>query len=76
MSQYANHGGTYMGDQGFIWDAMDRKVPFLTDALPGFIRSYRRHCALGVPENCSIVAFGGPLKPHNQKDAWIKEAWQ
>lgn len=75
MAEYSNRGGTYMGDQAFIWDAMDRKVQFLTDAVPGLIRSYRRHCMAGVPEGCSVVAFGGDKKPHTVQDNWVKEAW-
>ena len=75
MREYAFHGDTHMGDQGFIWDMMDRKVPFLSDFAPGLIRSYRNHCTMGIPKGCSIIAFGGPLKPNNQRADWIAEAW-
>jgi hypothetical protein len=75
MKQYVFKGGTYMGDQGFIWDAMDRRVDYLTDKVPGLIRSYRLHCMAGVPEGCSVVAFGGQKKPNTVPDTWVKEAW-
>lgn len=76
MAQYADKTqGCYLGDQAFIWDALDRKVKFLTDDVPGLIRSYRRHCAAGVPEGCAVVAFGGDKKPWTVKDQWVKEAY-
>ena len=76
MAQYADPSqGCYIGDQAWIWDAMDRKIPFLTDKVPGLVRSYRRHCAAGVPEGCSVVAFGGSKKPSNAPEAWVREAW-
>jgi hypothetical protein len=76
VGQYSDKGeGCYLGDQAFIWDALERKVNFLTDKVPGLIRSYRRHCAAGVPEGCSVVAFGGSKKPSNVHDKWVKEAW-
>lgn len=76
MAEYAKaNGGVYIGDQAFIWDAMDRKVPLFSDEFPKLIRSYRRHCQNGIPAGCAMVQFGGPLKPDNVKDAWVKEAW-
>lgn len=76
IGQYSDRTqGTYLGDQAFIWDALDRKVKFLTDSAPGLIRSYRRHCMAGVPEGCAVVAFGGAKKPWNVPDQWVKEAW-
>lgn len=76
IAQYSDRAqGTYLGDQAFIWDVMDRKIPYLTDKVPGLIRSYRRHCMAGVPAGCSVVAFGGDKKPHTVADQWVKEAW-
>jgi hypothetical protein len=76
IGQYSDKSqGCYLGDQAFIWDVLDRKVDFLTDKVPGLIRSYRRHCMAGVPEGCSVVAFGGDKKPSTVKDNWVKEYW-
>lgn len=76
MGEYGKaNGGTYIGDQAFIWDVMDRKVPFLSDAVPGLIRSYRRHCQMGIPKGCSVIAFGGPLKPNTVSEDWLRGAW-
>lgn len=76
IGQYSDRSeGTYLGDQAFIWDALERKVDYLTDAVPGLIRSYRRHCAAGVPQGCSVVAFGGDKKPSTVQDHWVREAW-
>lgn len=74
MDEYINRGGPYMGDQAFIWDALDRKVSYI-DECPGLIRSYRRHCQEGIPEGCSLVAFGGAMKPNNVDAKWVKESW-
>ena len=78
MREYGKggYGGVSIGDQGFIWDVMDRKVPFLTDDAQGVIRSYRRHCLVGIPQGCSVVAFGGEQKPNNQRQPWLEEHWQ
>lgn len=70
-----NAHDSYRGDQAVIWEVMDRKVEYFTDKLPGLIRSYRRHCMAGVPEGCSVVAFGGSMKPSTVQDKWVKEAW-
>jgi len=67
--------GVNIGDQSFIYEVMDRKVKFLSDDVPGLIRSYARHCTAGVPEGTSIVAFGGINKPSTVSDKWVKEAW-
>ena len=76
ISQYSDKTqGCYMGDQAFIWDAMNRKVKYLTDRVPGLIRSYRRHCMAGVPDGCAVVAFGGDKKPSTVNEKWVKEAW-
>lgn len=76
MSRYSDKTqGCYLGDQAWIWDCLDRKVKYLSDDVPGLIRSYRRHCAAGVPEGCAVVAFGGDKKPWTVQDKWVKEAY-
>lgn len=76
MAEYAKaNGGCYIGDQAFIWDTLHRKTPYLTDHVPGLIRSYRRHCMAGVPPGCAVVAFGGAKKPSTVDDQWVAEAW-
>jgi len=77
MAQYSDrNGGCYVGDQAFVWDTLHRKVKYLSDEVPGLIRSYRRHCMAGVPEGCAVVAFGGSKKPSTVPDKWVREAWQ
>lgn len=68
--------GCYVGDQAFIWETYHRKVPYLSDDVKGAIRSYRRHCKMGIPPGCSIVAFGGKKKPNNVPDDWVRVAWR
>jgi len=76
MAEYGKaNGGCYIGDQAFIWDTLHRRVAFLSDDVPGMIRSYRRHCVAGVPEGCAVVAFGGSKKPSSVPDQWVKTAW-
>lgn len=76
IGQYSDRTqGCYLGDQAFIWDVLDRKVKYLSDDVPGLIRSYRRHCASGAPEGCAVVAFGGDKKPWNVADQWVKESF-
>lgn len=69
--------GTYVGDQAFIWDSLDRSVPLLGAKEYG-IKSYRRHI-LGLdrpPKNTRIVCFGGKYKPRNVNAEWLKAAWR
>lgn len=76
IAQYSDATqGCYLGDQAFIWDCLNRKVKYLTDDVPGLIRSYRRHCTAGVPQGCSVVAFGGSKKPWNVPDEWVRAAY-
>lgn len=70
-----SQGLCYRGDQAFIWDALDRRVDYLSDKVPGLIRSYRLHCMAGVPDGCSLVAFGGQKKPSTVPDEWVRRAW-
>ena len=68
--------GTYLGDQAFIWDALDRDVPMLGTSEYG-IKSYRRHLMGldGPPEDTRIVCFGGRYKPGNVNAEWVRAAW-
>jgi hypothetical protein len=68
-------GGSYQGDQAFIWDCLDRKVKYLSDSVPELIKSYRKDCLNGVPEGCSMVVFGGKQKPWNVPDEWVRTAY-
>src|SRR5258706_252493 len=70
-----NANGSYLGDQAFIYDALDRNVPFLTDDYPG-IKSYKHHCRAGLPKGTSIVCFPGSPKPSEVKEPWMLEAWR
>lgn len=70
-----NANGSYLGDQAFIHDALDRDVPFLTDDYPG-IKSYKHHCRAGLPKGTSIVCFPGAPKPTEVKDQWMLDAWR
>ena len=40
-----------------------------------WVRSYKIHCADGVPEDCRVVVFHGQPKPSDVSDAWVKESW-
>ncbi len=70
-----NANGSYLGDQAFIWDAMNRDVPFLTDEIHG-VRSYKHHCRSGLPPNTSIVCFPGAPKPTEIRTPWMELAWR
>ena len=61
--------GSYMGDQAYIWDCMDRKVN--TIASPK-LRSYKRHCRNGLPEGTSIVCFHGRPRPTEINPDWMR----
>jgi hypothetical protein len=64
--------GPYLGDQAFIWESMNRKV----DILPmERIKSYKFHCKDGLPENTSLVCFGGVPKLPAVKADWIERNW-
>lgn len=64
--------GPYMGDQAFIWDAMDRHIDTLKSKS---IRSYKKHCRNGLPEGASIVCFHGRPRPTEINPDWMKENW-
>lgn len=69
-----NAEGSYLGDQAFVWDTLDRKVPFLTDEFTP-VKSYKHHCRKGLPRDTSIVCFPGAPKPTDVHDEWMKGAW-
>jgi hypothetical protein len=68
--------GPYLGDQAFIWQCFDRKVPFI-EVPPQTVCSYKKdYLRLGqLPDNAAMVAFGGSYKPNTVKDRWVGEAW-
>jgi hypothetical protein len=77
IKYHVNHrDGPYLGDQAFIWDCFNRKVPFI-DLPPMTVCSYKKDVLrLGeLPAQAAMVAFGGSLKPWNQKARWLREAW-
>ena len=63
---------SYIGDQAFIWDALNRKVDAL-DNLP--IKSYRYHCRYRLLPDTSLVCFHGSPRPPEVKADWMKEHW-
>jgi len=69
-----NADGPYVGDQAFIWDALDRNVETLNDLLPG-IYSYKMHCKAFLPNDASIVCFHGKPRPTEVDTLWMKEHW-
>ena len=71
-----HRAGPYLGDQAFIWEALRREVDFIDDHIPaGLVRSYKKHCRAGLPAGTAVVAFGGPFKPSNVADPWVRHAW-
>ena len=59
------------GDQRVI-EHIDDSAKCLQDLLPpGFFSYYRD----GFQKNASLLVFGAQAKPHNSRDAWVKEAW-
>lgn len=65
--------GPYMGDQAYIWDALDRKVDTLK--MPE-IRSYKKHCRNGLPDGTSIVCFHGRPRMTEINPQWLKDHWK
>lgn len=69
-----NRDGTYVGDQAFVWDAMNHEVDRVNDYLPG-IKSYKFHCQRRLPQDASIVCFHGrPTLPEVDHD-WVRKNW-
>lgn len=72
----AMQSGTYVGDQAFIWDALERDgIGFIQDELPGVV-SYKKHCRDGLPEDAKIVCFHGHPRPYEVTDEWMVKAWR
>ena len=64
--------GSYVGDQAFIWDTLDRQVDTISSPA---LRSYKEHCRNGLPEGTSLVAFHGRPRPTEIHPDWLKEHW-
>lgn len=72
----ALQAGTYVGDQAFIWDALDRDgIGAIQDEIPGVV-SYKRHCKDGLPEGAKIVCFHGRPRPTEVTDDWMAREWR
>lgn len=69
-----NADGPYVGDQAFIWDALDREIIQVNEFLPG-IKSYKFHCVKALPKDASIVCFHGRPRPSEVNTEWMAEHW-
>jgi len=75
IEHYAREAkGSYLGDQAFVWDAMGRDVPFLTDKLSG-VYSYKKHCHNRLLPDTRIVCFHGEPRPTQVKTDWMAAHW-
>ena len=75
MAHHERHrDGTYVGDQAFIFDALEHDVERINDYLPG-IKSYKMHCAKALPKDASIVCFHGVPRPTEVHTDWMAEHW-
>jgi len=77
MTFHVEHrDGPYLGDQAFIWDCFDRKVPFI-NVPPLTVCSYKKdYLRLGrLPDGTAMVAFGGSYKPNTVQHKWVRQAW-
>lgn len=77
------------GEHTDIWSRFDESVmlrfrgdqDWMThlggwDALPfPLVCSAKYHCKSGPPKGASVVCFHGPVKPHNDRRPWVREAW-
>lgn len=66
------HTGNHIGDQAFISDTLNRKVDFIDSDQ---IKSYKKHCKAGLPEDASLVCFHGLPRPDHVKDEWMGRHW-
>ena len=64
----------YIGDQAFVWDALNREVDQVNDYLPG-IYSYKMHCLRRLPADASIVCFHGLPRPTEVTADWMQKHW-
>lgn len=64
----------YIGDQAFVWDALNREIQQINDYLPG-IYSYKMHCVRRLPQDASIICFHGKPRPTEIDAPWMREHW-
>lgn len=67
-----NKSPRWFGDQGFIEAASDAFMPprtYWQDEAPGYVVSFKKHCAAGVPEGARVVCFHGKPRP------WESRLW-
>ncbi len=69
-----NADGTYVGDQAFIWDALNREIEHINGYLPG-IKSYKMHCSKHLPSDARVVCFHGRPKLTEVDHDWIRHHW-
>lgn len=69
-----NADGPYVGDQAFIWDAVNREVETVNEYLPG-IKSYKIHCRRRLPADAAIVCFHGKPRLTDIEADWIEKHW-
>ncbi len=69
-----NANGSYVGDQAFIWDALEHDIEFITDKFAG-IKSYKYHCRSYLPDDAKIVCFHGNPRPTEVKTPWMETHW-
>lgn len=73
MDHYRNvKNGSYMGDQAFLFDTLERKVDTLSSPA---LRSYKKHCRNGLPKDTSIVCFHGRPRPTEINPTWLEKNW-
>jgi len=70
---YKAHSRKYRGDENYINAKLERKPEYIQSLFPG-IYSYKRHCHLGIPQDCSILVFHGNPRPFNVPEVWDKIA--
>ena len=66
--------GTYVGDQGFIFDVLGADIDKIQDHFDG-IRGYKYHCRKGLPEGTKIVCFAGKPRPNEVDTEWMRTHW-
>lgn len=69
-----NREGSYVGDQAFVWDTLNREIERINDYLPG-IKSYKMHCVRRLPQDASIVCFHGLPRPTEIDTPWMRQHW-
>ena len=69
-----NRNGTYVGDQGFIYDVLGADIPRINDEFPG-IKGYKYHCKNRLPPDAKIVCFAGHPRPSEVDAGWMDTHW-